>query len=69
MRFPYVALAIKPNANEMYMLCFCFKIKYFMGHIKGKCIFFLNIYWIVSHKSILSLPNRNLFAFSDPTQL
>ena len=46
-----------------------FKIKYFMGHIKRKCIFFLNIYWIVGDKSILSLPDANLFAFSDPTQL
>ena len=54
MRVAHVASAIKPNANEMYM---------------QRKWFFSNMYWIVSHKSILSVPNANLFAFSDPTHL
>ena len=71
MRFPYVALAIMPSANDStyITLVVVFKMKYFMGHIKGICIFLSNMYLIVSHKSILSVPNANLFAFSDPTQL
>ena len=39
MHLPYVPLAIKTNANEMYMqrklfylLCFFIRIKYFGGH-------------------------------------
>ena len=49
MRFPYVALAIKPNANEMYMrrkwiylyyTFFLIRIKYFGSHIKILCTFF-----------------------------
>ena len=35
-----------------------------MGPIKGICIFLSNTYWIVGHKSFLSVPNTNLFAFS-----
>ena len=59
------------NANDStyITLNLFFKIKHFMGHIKGICIFLSNIYWIVSHKSILTVPNANLFAFSDPIQL
>ena len=49
MSFLYYALAIKANANEMYMqrkwlyLYYTFlkiKIKYFLGHINILCIFF-----------------------------
>ena len=76
MYFPYDAFAMKPNTNEMYKpifylyyTMFFFKIKYFIGHIKSICIFVSNIYWIVSHKSILGVPNANVLTFSDPMQL
>ena len=48
-------------ANDSTYITLCIKIKYFLGHIK---IFLLQIiiYWLVGHKSILSVSNANLFA-------
>ena len=79
MRFPYVALAIKPNANEMYMQrkwfylyynLFFIIIKYFGGQTQMLCTFSPNMFGLlIGIKSLVSVPNADCDAFSDPTQL
>ena len=66
MRFPYVALAIKTNANEMYMQTqmilpilhfFFIRIRYLRVHSQMLCTFFpLKHVWLVGIKSLLSVP-------------
>ena len=76
MRFLYFALAIETNTNDMYMqlgvilpILHFLKIIYFMGHIKRKKYFLLHIYmyWLVGHKSSISVTNANLVVLSAPT--
>ena len=81
MRFPYVALAIKTNANEMYMqtkmilpilhfFFFFIRIRYFRGHSQMLCTFFpLKRVWLVGIKSLLSVPYADCLASSDQMQV
>ena len=61
LRFLYFALAIKPNANEMYMQCkrfylyytlFLFKLATLGIMFKCYVFSFSDLYWLVGDKSV-----------------
>ena len=56
------------NNSTYITLCFLIRMKYFGGHTQMLCTFFPNRVWLVVMKSLLSVPNADWFAFSDPTQ-
>ena len=71
MRFLYLPLGFKANTNEWFYLYYTSFLKSNTSWVKLKyyVFSFSNMYWLVGHKSLSSVPNTNSLAFYLPADV